>query len=216
MIISFQFGTKEPCKEGKKEMTEKSIEDQLDWNKQRHYSISGAEELADSVLRASGYGKSGAVPIVRLVKKLAFSPFQEDLSGKDYAGDILIGGETKKQYGADKVILADKNDPLYHQRFVIAHELGHYFMDYYQNGKDDPNKQFSMAYKNGDHSDDFEEVRADRFAAQLLMPKKQFLEQYNIAVRKKNDRRYVIPYLSAYFKTKESSIVKRFKELGLE
>lgn len=216
MIIPFQFGSKELRKEGKEKMTEDEITRKLDWDRKHDYTISEAEELANRVLGLFKYGEKGAVPIVKLVKKLEFSPYQKDMSNEKYAGDILIGGATKEQYGKDKVILVDKNAPLYHQRFVIAHELGHYFLDYYQKKANNPDKQFSMAYINGDHSKKPEEVRADRFAAQLLMPKKLFLEQYDIAVRRENDRRYVIPYLSAYFGTKESSIVKRFEELGLE
>lgn len=220
MLIPFQSGTKELRKEGKEIMTEDELVEwlrkELGWDRQRDYLISEAEELADRVLQKFGYGKSGAVPIVKLVKKLAFSAFHEDMSGKSCSGNILIGGETYEKYGAFKVILADKNDPLDHQRFVIAHELGHYFLDYYQSGENDPKKQFAMIYPKNDHSEKFEEVRADRFAAQLLMPKKLFLKQYEIAVNRNDDRRYVIPYLSAYFGTKESSVAKRFRELGLK
>ena len=62
--------------------------------------------------------------------------------------------------------------------------------------------------------DSIEEKRADRFAAELLMPKKIFLSQYIKAMKKSNyNDDYTITYLSELFKVKESCIKRRIQEV---
>lgn len=180
-------------------------------------TISKAEELADRVLKDGGYENlSGPTPIVKIVKNFGISPFIESLP-EEISGNIYINGTTEEIYGADKVIVVGDGEEPYHRRFIFAHELGHYLIDFLGNSDyEDRNKLFSKAYSKGNHAYS-EEKRVDRFAAELLMPEKTFLEQLLWAVeRPRSTNEYIIAYLSDFFETKRTSIQRRLKEILLK
>lgn len=59
-------------------------------------------------------------------------------------------------------------------------------------------------YRALDINESSEEVLADRFAAELLMPTRLFLQKYlNIMNYSKQDIDYTITYLSTYFEVKK-------------
>ena len=59
-------------------------------------------------------------------------------------------------------------------------------------------------YRALDINESSEEVLADRFAAELLMPTRLFLQKYlNIMNYSKQDFDYTITYLSIYFEVKK-------------
>lgn len=177
-------------------------------------TIRQAEELADRVLKEGGYENlNGPTPIAKIVKNFDISPFTESLP-EDISGNIYINGTTEDIYGTDKVIVVGESEIIYHRRFIFAHELGHYLIDFLGNPDyQDKSKLFSMAYSKGNH-DYSGERRVDRFAAELLMPIKKFLEQLLWAVeRPRSTNEYIIAYLSDFFETKPTSIQRRFKEI---
>lgn len=132
------------------------------------HNIEDAEKLADKILELGGYKDTlGRTPIVKIVNDFGFSAFKEQNMPENISGNIFIGGTTKEIYHKDKVIVVGTDEKFYHQRFIIAHELAHYLMDYIGNKKyADSKKLFSMAYLKDDH--DKGEVREDRFAAEIL------------------------------------------------
>lgn len=179
------------------------------------YVVREAEELADRLLRKGGYfGNVGATPVVTIAKNLGFKTFKEDIANDNISGNIFVGGTTEEVYGSDKVIIVGSNEEYAHQRFIIAHELGHYLMDYlggdvYKN-KD---KLFTKTYPKINH-DSQEEIRADRFAAELLMPKQVFSSQYMKAMIISNfDESVAIKKIASIFAVKESSVRRRIEEM---
>ena len=181
-----------------------------------NYTINMAEELADRVLKKGGYDDLiGSTPIVKIAQDFGFTTYHEGDMPADVSGNIYIGGTTNKVYGKEKVIVVGDNEEFYHQRFIVAHELAHYLMDYIgSNYSQNTNRLFSRAYTIKDHNSP-EEVRADRFAAELLMPAKSFYKQYMKAMEtSEGNRRYAVAYLSRYFETKKSSIKRRIQELA--
>lgn len=192
-----------------------SIVMSLEDNPANEYNIKQAEELADKVLKAGGYFDIQApLPIVNVASQFDFSVFKQPKMKKNEAGNIYIGGKTNSVYGTDKVIIVGDQEEYFHQRFIIAHELGHYLMDYINDPKlRDDSQLFSRAYLRSSHDNSDEELRADRFAAELLMPAHIFVPQYIRATEKYYDRTYTISYLSNFFKTKKSSIEKRIIEV---
>lgn len=181
----------------------------------RNYVVREAENLADEVLDIYGhFGKSAPTPIVKIAHDFGFATYTAKDIPEDISGNIFVGGPTKKDYGTDKVIIVGADEPLPHQRFIIAHELAHYLMDYIGNKKYQRNEiTFSRTYPKINHNSQ-EEIRADRFAAELLMPKKVFLAEYVKAMKKSDySREYTIPYLAKLFNTKESCIQRRIQEV---
>lgn len=181
----------------------------------RKYVVREAEILADEILKIYGYvGKSAPTPIVRIAHDFGFATYKAEDIPEDISGNIFIGGTTKEDYGTDKVIIVGEDEPLPHQRFIVAHELAHYLMDYI--GNEEYQKDgtiFSRTYPKVNH-DSPEEIRADRFAAELLMPKKVFLAEYVKAMKLSDfSKEYTIPYLAKLFNTKESCIQRRIREV---
>lgn len=180
-----------------------------------NYVVCEAENLADDVLKISGlYGKVAPTPIIKIATEFGFATYTTQNMPEDISGNIFVGGSTKKYYNVDKVIIVGKNEPLPHQRFIVAHELAHYLMDYIGNrdyvGK---NLLFTKTYPKISHNS-HEEIRADRFAAELLMPKNVFkLEYVRAMTRSDYSDEYTITYLSQLFKTKESSVKRRIQEV---
>lgn len=174
-----------------------------------------AEELARKVLKAWRLDNvNGAVPIVKIANGFGFSCHKAENIPEDISRNIFVGGTTKEAYGNDKVIIVGSSEEYEHQRFIIAHELGHYLIDYIGSPESkDPGMLFSRAYPKQNHQSD-EELRADRFAAELLMPSKIFLRQYVRAMEAFDyNKKYAISHLSTYFKTSKSSIRRRIEEL---
>ncbi|KAI4445147.1 hypothetical protein C823_007654 [Eubacterium plexicaudatum ASF492] len=143
------------------------------------------------------FNKKTSIPIVKIVKAFNFKTYTETLSDK-LSGDIYINGDTKQKYGHNKIILVNKNEPFFHQRFVIAHELAHYLFDFL--GKDkyhDSIIKFSDTYYKNQHETP-EEKRANRFAASLLMPEKFLLNNIRL-LKMKIAMNYLLYYIYPNF-----------------
>lgn len=206
------FGKQYKDLERSKFMTYIDLAEELRRRPARNYSIKDAERLADRVLEIGGLGECGSTPVVNVAKEFGFSTYKENLSG-NIAGNIYVGEGANQYYKTDKVIVVGSSEELFHQRFIIAHELGHYLMDYLGNPEyTGGTKLFMRTYPKNNHNS-AEEQRADRFAAELLMPEKLFLREYIKASKRFNDKRYIIPYLSTFFRTKKSSIERRIVEV---
>lgn len=133
--------------------------------------LNNVEEIAQSVLHRV-FGNNVLFPIevdeiarnfnvpVYLLKDL-----DDDLSGCFVA-----------KSGNVAIVLNEKNAKV-RQRFTLAHELGH-FISYKMQNKLDTDKiiidnRDTLAGKGTDK----EEIFANKFAAEILMPKKQFAEK---------------------------------------
>lgn len=68
-----------------------------------------------------------------------------------------------------KVICVNHTDNPFRKRFTIAHELGHYFLEFENKNNDE---SFYAHRESGDNNDRNKEKQADLFAAELLIPTK--------------------------------------------
>ena len=116
------------------------------------------------------------VEIVRLCRSMGFSIFRQKLSSNT-CGYIAVDGELKDRLGTDRIIVVNGDESSKRRRFTVAHELAHFLFDF------DPNEiEFYNAFEIYHNvSDDPKEIRASRFAAELLMPAAEFTEAYNKA-----------------------------------
>jgi Zn-dependent peptidase ImmA (M78 family) len=116
-----------------------------------------------------------------------------------------VSGALVKKIGEDPAILLNASDSPNRQRFTCAHELGHYVTH-----ASDP-----TAYEYIDLRDtiwsatgqDSEEVWANAFAANLLMPEKR--------VRELIAEGYTPTALAAYFAVSQDAMSYRLDNLGL-
>ncbi len=183
-------------------------------NMSKHeYSLIEIRKITNDILSMMSNNYSGrcATPIVKIAKLFDFKTYKESLKE---SGDININGETKKKYGHDKVILVNREEELFHQRFVVAHELAHYLFDFLGNIKyEDKNILFADTYEKDKHETP-QERRANTFAAEIMMPKELFMRQYNVARQEDSNHMFIIMYLSKYFETSLDSIEKRIMEVS--
>ena len=188
---------------------------QLEQNRKEEYEYSLGEikQIANSILsQLDYYSGKGATPIVKIANEFDFKTYKQELT-QGLSGDININGDTLERYGHDKVIIVNKEEELFHQRFVVAHELAHYLFEYIGNPEyRDPAIKFSDTYFKDKHETP-QEKRANRFAAAILMPEELFVQQYNIAKRVESNRIFIILYLSKFFETTVDSIERRITEV---
>lgn len=102
------------------------------------------------------------------------------------------------------------NDSRGHQRFTMAHELGHYIFDY------DGKHEYANEYNLSEHHVKIpEEQRVNRFAAALLMPKDIFIDKYKARKTLGYEDVKLCSLLSDEFEVSETAVSKRIVELGL-
>lgn len=181
------------------------------------YSVPLAEKMADEVLAAGGWAGRMPVPVMEIAENFGFKIYTHSSIPDGAAGNIYVGGTTSRLYGTDRIILVGKREKYPHQRFIIAHELGHFLMEYLGSGwENTPNKVFTMAYSKERHeSGGMRETCADRFAAELLMPRGEFGARYlRVMENLMFDKKYAVPVLAENFGVKPSSITKRIAEIS--
>ena len=181
----------------------------------KKYTTLEVEQLADSILIENNPAELVApTPIVKIVSDFGVKAFKIEKLGKDISGNIYIGGTTEKVFHHDKVIVVQAKEEFYHQRFIIAHELGHYLLDYIGNPTfEHPKKFFSKTYIKTEHEYS-EDILVDKFAAELLMPSRLFLQKYiNIMDYSRNNIVFTVTYLSVFFEVKKEKIIKRIAEI---
>lgn len=198
------------------QVTYEGLVAQLKANPASSYNESQAEDLADKVLSIDASYSQAPIPVTKIAMGFGIKTYQEASMSRDISGNIYIGGTTEQIYHTNQVIIVSDSEPYFHQRFIVAHELAHYLMDYLGNPIYESNRKlFSEEYRKKDH-DSWKELRANRFAAELLMPANLFVDSYVYAMRRSGyNEYYTVAYLSNYFETKKSSIEKRIKEVIL-
>lgn len=111
---------------------------------------------------------SPPVPVEHIAKasgvRMQLAPFQGDLSGFVY------------RKGNQAVIWVNSLHPLVRRRFSMAHELGHYFLHEGDSLHVDRPAQIRLRSSLSSKGEDPEEVEANLFAAELLMPTKLLLK----------------------------------------
>lgn len=145
------------------------------------------------------------VPVDQIVKKLGIilCPFPAD--------DSISGAILKK----DQHIVIAVN-PAHHknrQRFTIAHELGHHF--FHKGLEEHVDQDFKVSWRRTDDSPqciNWQEVAANRFAAELLMPTK-FLRADLDTLREVNKR--IVVLLAMRYQVSLDAMKIRLTHLGI-
>ena len=131
--------------------------------------------------------------------KIEKIPFQENIDG------ILVYYFDRFKIFINSNIFHNKS--FSRDRFTIAHELGHFFIDEHrysiiENGAIHSNTEYK--------SDNIHEKEADYFASCILMPENEFKTKCNKKISPK-----LIKELSEYFKVSTIAILIRYFELDM-
>jgi Zn-dependent peptidase ImmA (M78 family) len=124
----------------------------------------------------SAWGKSDLPVNVREIAKAQSIIVDEDKQPKEsLSGFLFVDGDTK-------IIGVNKSHPKTRRRFTIAHELGHYFLHTHDHGSPHVDKQSNVSsthFRDDSSSEGInaQEIEANLFAAELLMPEELIYEQ---------------------------------------
>lgn len=176
------------------------------WNKRNYghsYELPEIREVAKDIINDMGVQK-GPIPIIKIAEKMGFSVYQLSME-KELSGFIAIGEDVEETYGDNKVIGVNADDDAKHQRFVIAHELGHFIFDY------NPQRDASYydTYKKNAHKT-LKEKQANNFSANLLMPPKDFIVEFSTGISIEEN----IDKLASYFQVQKKAVYKRLIEVA--
>jgi Zn-dependent peptidase ImmA (M78 family) len=135
--------------------------------------VTRVEEAASGLLEGAGIIEP-PVPVERLARDagalVSYQPFEaQDISGLLY-----------RATGAAPVIGVNSNNPKVRQRFTIAHELGHLIL--HEGHELILERLVRLNFRDATSStaSDAEEIEANHFAAELLMP--QDLLQHSLGI----------------------------------
>jgi Zn-dependent peptidase ImmA (M78 family) len=133
---------------------------------------SEAKDAADLVLRSTGYDDVLPVDPVHIAQILGLNVFAANI-GSDVSGML----RQEKGDEAPEIFL-DVNDPPVRRRFSCAHELGHYMRHV-----GDESEIAFVDYRDSRsrRGDDPEEIFANNFAANLLMPEDKVRAEFATA-----------------------------------
>lgn len=178
-------------------------------NFENFYNPNEIEEIAYVVMKQFNLYEC-PTPIATILDKAGFYFYIEDLP-ENMSGIIAVSDHLIELHGNKRIIKVNKDDNRSHQRFTMAHELGHYIFDYTGEGK------YIDAYDITEEKVDTpKEMRVNRFATALLMPQDKFRDKYQAYTILKFKKEKILTLLADCFDVSETAIAKRIIELGLE
>ena len=161
-----------------------------------------AEAAAQSILNHFSEGGKVVLPVdpVEVARFLGINVYKTKLD------NTLSGMIAKVSPQADTDIIVNSEQAPVRQRFTIAHELGHYFAirsDPIRDGKPFIHRRAQLAACGTDS----EEIFANGFAAQLLMPRNEVIDASRIGAD--------AALLAPRFHVSLDAMTNRLRSLGL-
>ena len=168
------------------------------------------EEILEILKRVSGNDKDidTIVDVVKLAIANGFFVCRLK-EGTSINGMMIVSNNNSKNT-PNKIIAFQPNLSEKDNRFIIAHELGHYFLHFSQSTNTD-NYQFVYSY-HGNKQKMVEEEEADFFATNLLVPEQLFIKK-NEELGNLKETKFGIDYLSNFFRVNKKCIEKRYSEI---
>ncbi|MBL5920579.1 ImmA/IrrE family metallo-endopeptidase [Lelliottia amnigena] len=155
-------------------------------------------EHARRVLDAFWCGRGFPVDPAKIASEMGLDVFITDLPGK-------VSGALIKQKGQDPAIFLNGDDNKVRQRFSCGHELGHYIAR--QADQSEEYEYIDLRGEVASNGTDPDEIFANRFSAELLMPVDE--------VKKLYDQGHPSYIMAHYFGVSDDAMKFRLKNLGL-
>lgn len=167
-----------------------------------------AETEAKSLLRALGIDQA-PVPVERIAEHcgaaLRFEPFEGDMSGLLYRD------------GERTIIGINSSDGVARQRFTISHELGHLRLHTGRAMFVEKHVQVNLRNSISSSATNAEEIEANRFAAELLMPSSLVTREASRRLEKNasTSRDLLISEMADAFRVSRQAMEIRLTNLGI-
>ena len=127
--------------------------------------LTKAIEAARDILNKHYKNKSPKVNPTTIAAKLGVS-----VKNMSFANDKISGLLKKKDSTGKPIIVVNENHPEPRKRFTIAHELGHYILHASSPLYVDDVSYSYFRNEESSQANKIQEMQANRFAAELLMP----------------------------------------------
>lgn len=169
-------------------------------------AFSHASFAAQQCLQAIG---KKSIMIAKTLKQLEFVIWDRDFDGDKNTSAVMAINANEKYPRVIGINIADSYE---HQRFSLAHELGHFIFDIPLGSQEE--EIFVQYNTAADNENDLVEYRANKFAACLLMPESEFIQAWNrlSSFKEIGTRTTVIAKL---FRVPVTAARRRVMELGL-
>lgn len=153
---------------------------------------------------------SPGVPIIEILTKMGFKIFQSDLEPDGLSAYIAVDPKFEDVFGSNKITCVHIKDNIGHKTFALAHELAHYLFDF----REDKNLYYYDTYFPKEYEDNLEEQRANKFAANLLMPEELFRKEFD-KCKELQSKVEIVSELGKSFHVSPTAVLRRFKELEI-
>lgn len=182
-------------------MTLAAVKSSLEQGSNVVHMVSTAQKIAAEVFSTVWKKEGFPVDPITIARRLGIQVLETDLPEN-------VSGALFQDKGKDPIIVIHEADSDQRKRFTCAHELGHYFLRL-QNPEvaDDEYNHLDLRDDNSTKGTNLDEVFANEFAANLLMPKEHVKGHYN----KYGSRLRA----SLLFGVSELAMTYRLKNLGL-
>ena len=172
---------------GRKEITERYI---LDARKKFQEDNDDVKKIVDYIIENLEIHEV-PVNVWQIARHLGLEVLEANFKNKNVSGSIIVADTIPKileKFNTNKAIILNRNENSKVQAFTVAHELGHYVMDI--SGTSSFFENYHISKEKKEPLTDKEQLRktmedrADKFAAMLLMPEKEFIEYYENSILK--------------------------------
>lgn len=171
------------------------------------------KNIVQDILNKHNFGSSN-VDIIKLSNVLGFAVYTLDDS-VPFDGVIIANKKDepidKTAFKDSKIIGFKKSIAPNQNRFIVAHELGHFFL----HSANSENNIYVYTYHGKNKNEDKEkEEEANFFAANLLVPEES-LRKFLNTFKETSSNVFVEEEAANYFKVSTECIRKRLSEVGL-
>lgn len=171
--------------------------------------------VVNAIYECIGYNQTTNIPIGAIMRRLNFEVMTTAFKENQISGMLSISDANTKKNLSKNLILLNEKDNVGHQRFTVAHELAHFIFDSVAYNNTDYYEAYYVADSLADTNLTLREYRANKFAAELLMPKRAFVIKYTAYKSLFQDLKFVDYLLHVDFGVSETAVGKRIQELKL-
>lgn len=164
------------------------------------------EKTVAEILKSCDYKETGYVDVLKIAQDLGFLVGNSNLPDTQ-DGFIIVNDKSNIEgFGTNKIIGVRSNLTYEMKRFIIAHELGHYFFK--------PANEEMFAHREHRIGKNDEENEFDYFSACLLLPKDLFDSTYEKLNKDGINENFLISQMANEMKVPALCVSRRFGELG--
>lgn len=175
------------------------------------------KQITNLIFNAINYNYDGSIMVGSILENFGFSIITGIPNDEKVSGMIAVSCSKIAKDLPNHMIILNDEEPMGHQRFTAAHELAHFLFDYIGGNEGEYFEALSINYDEGAECElTLREYRANKFAAELLMPRLAFINRYISLENAKRSKGYIANILSEDFNVSLTAVERRIRELNIE